>query len=145
MLNQLPKFSTAIASFAFGATLIASPVQAAIVTYNFTVNVTEGALAGQSYRGTFSYDDSMLKGTGAETLGVDQGLTVCMNYFGQNYTAANDRDYPNFPKLAFENGEIEYLDFWVQPNDRVVWWNLPGWEVDLSLRQSEADTVNCQE
>ena len=146
MLNLYPKFSVAIATIALGATAIAtSQAQASIVTYDFTVNVTQGSLAGQSYSGTFSYDDSTLKRTGVEKLGVEQGLTVCMNYFGRNYTEASDRDYPRFPTLVFENGKINELDFWVQPQNRVVWWNLPGWEVNLSRRQAGADVPNCQE
>jgi hypothetical protein len=145
MFNLLPKFSVAIATVALGTAAIAtSQAQASIVTYDFTVNVTQGSLAGQSYTGTFSYDDSTLKGTGIEKLGVEQGLTVCMNYFGRNYTEASDRDYPKFPTLVFENGEINQLDFWVQPQNRVVWWNLPGWEVNLSRRQASADVPNCQ-
>jgi hypothetical protein len=66
VLNLYPKFSVAIATIALGATAIAtSQAQSSIVTYDFTVNVTQGSLAGQSYSGTFSYDDSTLKGTGA--------------------------------------------------------------------------------
>jgi hypothetical protein len=146
MLNLFPKFSLAIATVALSTAAIAtSQAQASTVTYDFTVNVTQGSLAGQSYSGTFSYDDSTLKGTGVEKLGVEQGLTVCMNYFGRNYTEASDRNYPKFPTLVFENGKINHLDFWVQPQKRVVWWNLPGWEVNLSKRQAGADVPNCQE
>lgn len=150
MLNFASTHSVTIASVILGiATIVTAPVQASPVTYDFTVDVTQGALAGQSYSGTFSYDDEVLKGTGSETIGVNQGLTVCMNYFGQNYTEVNDRDYPNFPTIVFENGEIQYLDFWIQPSDRVVWWNLPGWKVNLSRRQAEEATgvgvPNCQQ
>lgn len=141
MLNFVSQRSVTIASVIFGiATIVTSPTQAAPVTYDFTVNVTQGSLAGQSYSGTFRYDDAVLKGTGTETLGVNQGLTVCMNYFGRNYTETNDRDYPNFPAIVFENGTVQYLDFWVQPSDRVVWWNLPGWEVNLTQRESKSQT-----
>src|ERR687885_321454 len=99
MLNLLPKVSVAIATVALGAAAIAtSQAQASIVTYDFTVNVTQGSLAGQSYSGTFSYDDSTLKGTGVEKLGVDRGLRGCMNYFGRNYTEASDRDCPKLPR-----------------------------------------------
>lgn len=155
MVYLFPKFSVAIATVAFGAAAILanakpstnaiSQAQASIITYDFTVNVAQGSLAGQSYSGTFSYDDSTLKGTGVEKLGVDQGLKVCMNYFGRNYTEASDRDYPKFPTLVLENGEVKHLDFWVQPQKRVVWWNLPGWEVNLSRRQAGTDIPNCQE
>lgn len=36
----------------------ANPAQAAIITYDFTVDVTSGLLFGNQYRGYFSYDDS---------------------------------------------------------------------------------------
>jgi hypothetical protein len=57
----------------------------------------------------------------------------------------DDTNYPNFPKLMFENGIITQLDFWIQPNDRVNWWDLPGWEVDLSRRPTNAVVPDCQE
>ncbi|MBD3887219.1 hypothetical protein IFO70_37135 [Phormidium tenue FACHB-886] len=87
------------------ATVVTSPAQASPVTYDFTVDVTQGAFTGQPYSGTFNYDDVVLKGTGIETLGVNQGLIAYMNYFGQNYTEVNDRDYPNFPAIVFEMGK----------------------------------------
>lgn len=136
----------AIASAAFSTAVItASPAYASTIIYDFTVNVTQGSLAGKSFSGTFSYDDSTLKGTGVEELGVTQGLTVCMNYLGRNYSETDDSSYPTKPKLVFENGKIKQLDFWIQPQKRVVWWNLPGWEVKLSTPKAASSTVpNCQ-
>jgi hypothetical protein len=126
------------------AAIATNQAQAAIVTYDFTVNVAKGSLAGQSFNGTFSYDDATLKGTGVETLGINQGLTVCMNYFGRNYTEVNDTSYPALPKLILEDGVIQQLDFWVQPNQRVNWWNLPGWNVNLSKRPAKTVASACQ-
>lgn len=142
MLNLTSKLFVAIAPAAL-STAIALQAQAAPVTYDFTVNVTKGSLAGQSYSGTFSYDDSILKGTGSEELGVAQGLKVCMNYFGRTYRETEDSSYPTFPKLIFEKGQLKHLDFWIQPQKRVVWWNAPGWKVETSLRQASA-VPNCQ-
>ncbi len=146
MFKLLPKFSVAIATAALSTAVITtSQALASTVSYDFTVNVTKGSLAGKSYNGSFSYDDSTLKGTGVEELGVAQGLKACINYAGRNYSETNDRDYPAFPKLVFENGKIKRLDFWVQTNKRVVWWNSRGWEVKLSMRQASAPAVsNCQ-
>ena len=146
MPNLLPKLSVAIATTVLSGAAIAGCVaQTSTITYDFTVNVTQGSLAGKSYNGTFSYDAAKLKGTGIEELGVAQGLTVCMNYFGRNYSEREDSGYPTFPKLVFDNGNIKQLDFWIQPGKRVVWWNLPGWEVKLSKRQAAAsDATNCQ-
>lgn len=77
MLNMFPKLSVALAST---AVIAASQAYASPITYDFTVNVTQGSLAGKSFSGNFSYDDSTLKGIGAEELGVAEGLTVCMNF-----------------------------------------------------------------
>ncbi len=121
-----------------GVAIAASQVYAAPVSYDFTVKVTQGALAGQSFRGAFTYDDASLRKTDIEELGVAQGLTVCMNYLGRTYTATDDSNYPAWPKLILEDGNIKQLDFWIQPNQRVNWWNLPGWEVKLSKRATAA-------
>jgi hypothetical protein len=145
MRNLSPKSLIAFAAVVLNSVVLAGrPVQASIVTYDFTVNVTEGSLSGQSYSGAFSYDDSTLEATGVETLGVDQELSVCMNYAGHTYTEVDDTSYPAFPKLIFEDGTITQLDFWVQPNQRVNWWNLPGWEVSLSERPTDAGVLDCQ-
>jgi hypothetical protein len=136
----IPTLGTAV----LGVTaIVISPAQAIPVTYDFTVNVNKGSLAGQSYSGTFSYDDAKVKGTDIEEVGVKQGLTVSMNYFGRTYRETDDSSYPTFPKLIFENGKLKQLDFWVQPQKRVVWWNAPGWQVKTSLRETTS-IVPCQ-
>lgn len=112
-------------------------VQAAPVTYDFTVVVTQGSLAGNTFSGSFTYDDEMVEGVGTETLGVEDGLTVEMDFLGENYTETADTDYPEFPQLVFEAGEIQRLDFWIEPGQRAVWWGLPGWEIELSPRNEQ--------
>ncbi|MBD2040921.1 hypothetical protein [Microcoleus sp. FACHB-672] len=146
MFNLFSKHSFAFASATLcTAVITTSQAQASTITYDFTVNVTKGALAGKTFNGTFSYDDATLKGNGIEELGVAEGLTACMNYFGRNYSETDDTSYPEFPKLVFENGKIKQLDFWIQPNKRVNWWNLAGWEVTLSMREADASAgSNCQ-
>ena len=117
------------------------PSLAKPITYDFTVEVSQGSLAGSIYTGSFSYDDEQLTGVGKEEIGVTDGLKVQMNFFGEDYTEADDRDYPGFPKLIFENGNIQYLDFWVEPNERVVWWGTPGWKVELSPRSLQPNGI----
>lgn len=126
------------------AVIATSQVQASTISYDFKVNVTKGPLAANSFNGTVSYDDSSLKGTGVEQLGVERGLAVCMNYFGRNYSETDDTSYPTKPKLVFENGTIKQLDFWVQLQKRVNWWNSPGWEVKLSKPKAASVVSNCQ-
>lgn len=146
MVKLFSKYSLAIASITFiTAVMPASQVYAVPITYDFTVNVTQGPLAGKSFNGTFSYNDATLKGTGFEELGVSQGLIVCMNYLGRNYSETDDTSYPAWPKLIFENGKIKQLDFWLESNKRKNWWNLPGWEVKLFQHATASSTVsNCQ-
>jgi hypothetical protein len=109
-------------------------VQAAPVIYDFTVVVTQGSLAGNTFSGSFSYDDALLENVGTETLGVEEGLTVEMNFLGEDYTETADIDYPKFPQVIFEAGEIQRLDYWIEPGERGIWWGLPGWEIELSPR-----------
>lgn len=146
MFNPFLRHSFAVASAAlYTAVITTSQAHASTITYDFTVNVTQGSLAGNTFNGRFSYDDATLKGTGTEELGVAEGLTVCMNYFGRNYSETDDTSYPAFPKLVFEDGKIKQLDFWIQPNKRVNWWDLAGWEVKLSMRKADtAAVVNCE-
>ncbi|QKQ77700.1 hypothetical protein FBB35_06930 [Nostoc sp. TCL240-02] len=145
MLKLLPKFTIGFATAALSTGIITTSLaQSSTVSYDFTINVTKGSLAGKSFNGSFSYDNSTLKGIGVEELGITQGLKTCFNYLGRNYSESDDRDYPTFPKLVFDNGKIKQLDFWLQPEKRVVWWNLPGWEVKYTQRHASAPTVlNC--
>ena len=116
------------------------PLQAIPVTYDFTVEVTQGTLAGNTFSGSLTYDDEAIMGIGTEEIGVENSLTVTMEFLGQTYSEISDSQYPEFPKLRFEDGEIQQLDFWIEPGERLIWWNLPGWEIDLS-RQHNAVQV----
>ena len=141
----ISKLSVAIATTLLSTVVTATQAYAVPVTYDFTITVTKGGLAGNSFNGSFSYDDAKLKGKGVEELGIDEGLTTCMNYLGRTYRETDDTSYPTFPKLRFEDGKITQLNFWIQPNQRVNWWNLPGWEVKLSGPLKRDSTVpNCQ-
>lgn len=116
MQNLSDKFVLAIASVGVSlATITASPVQAATVTYNFELNVIDGLYAGETGKGSFSYDDSTLTGEGLESLGVDEGLAVQLNFLGINYTEAddvNDNDNPLDvePLVNFADGNLLGLD-----------------------------------
>ena len=112
------------------------PTLAKPVTYDFTVTVTQGSLAGNVYTGSLSYNAEQITGVGTEELGVQEGLTVKMNYFDRDFTEVDDKDYPQFPKLTLEAGDVKQLDFWVQSNERSIWWNQQGWEVELSPRRA---------
>jgi hypothetical protein len=141
----ISKLSVAIATTLLSTVVTATQACAVPVTYDFTITVTKGGLAGNSFNGSFTYDDANLKGKGVEELGIDEGLTTCINYLGRTYRETDDTSYPTFPKLRFEDGKIAQLNFWIQPNQRVNWWNLPGWEVKLSgPLKSDSTVPNCQ-
>lgn len=57
--NIFPKLAIAIAGSVLSfAAIEAHPAHAAIITYDFNVDVTRGSLAGNTYNGFFSYDDT---------------------------------------------------------------------------------------
>lgn len=126
-------------------TIVVIPVQAAPVMYDFTVKVTQGKLAGKSFQGTLRYDDANLQGKGIETIDTTQGLQVCMNFFGRHYRETQDSNQPEFPKLVFQNGQIQTLDFWIEPGKRLNWGTLPGWETTFTRKDSApVTTLPCQ-
>ncbi|MEG3835595.1 MULTISPECIES: hypothetical protein [unclassified Microcoleus] len=144
-VRAILKLSVAIATTLLSTVVTATQADAVPVTYDFTIAVTKGGLAGNTFNGSFTYDDAKLKGTGVEELGINEGLTTCLNYLGRTYRETDDTSYPTFPTLRFEDGKITQLNFWIQPNQRVNWWNLPGWEVKLSEPKMRDSTVpNCQ-
>jgi hypothetical protein len=89
----------------------ANSTQAATITYDFTVDVTTGSLAGQRLEGFFSYDCSTLTGIGSEEIGVEQGLFVSFELLGVTYTESDDFNSPLYPRVLFENGSLTGLDF----------------------------------
>jgi hypothetical protein len=57
MTSFVSKF--ALVALSFGAvTFVPETANAAIINYNFTVNIESGSLIGNNYTGGFSYDDS---------------------------------------------------------------------------------------
>lgn len=139
-LNVLTQSLVWAGGLSVAVLLNVSPGFAEPVTYDYFVTVSQGPLAGNSFSGSFTYDDSILTGTGEETIGVEGGLTVHSTFFDFDYRETDDINYPNYPTLTFENGEIKRLDFWVEEGERIVWWDLPGWDVELS-RRPVANTV----
>lgn len=111
-----------------------APAGAEPLIYDFTVEVREGSLAGNRFSGTFRFDREAITGSGQETIGVADGLTVKMQFYGLDFAATQDVDYPQFPIVHLNNGEVEALDFWVEPSERGLWWERPGWEIELTRR-----------
>jgi hypothetical protein len=86
----------------------------ALTTNSLTGTVFGGFYDGIVGTGSFTYDESLISGIGAEEIfaidGID-ALTVDFTIFGQTFTEANDIDSPFTPILGFDNGNIVFLDF----------------------------------
>ena len=80
-------FKKSIAAVSFGLLFAAfAPAQAAVQTYTFSGAIDAGPLLGETYAGSFSFDDAALTGTGAEWLAVD---SLAMNFMGSSFTQAD--------------------------------------------------------
>ena len=76
-----------LAAATFGVLFAAfSPAQAAIQSYTFNGAVDSGSLIGETYSGSFSFDDAALSGIADEWLSVDN---LAMSFMGSSYTQAN--------------------------------------------------------
>jgi len=137
--------TVAIALSAAPAILLSSlaitPAQAAIRTHDIVVDVTAGSLEGNQFTGTICYDDEFLMGIGTEEISPYLGLSVTMNFLGKDYDQTADTDYPEYPKLILEDGEIQRLEFWVESDERGSWWNTPGWDIQLTERKRFESTL----
>jgi len=59
MVNISKKLAVTTAGLALSCVAMeANPAEAAVFTYDFTVDITEGPLVGNQYSGSLSYDDS---------------------------------------------------------------------------------------
>jgi hypothetical protein len=82
-----------------------NPAKAATVTYNLAGTIETGSLTGQTFSGTFSYDNSLLRGSGFEFLDVSQ---VNLSFLGSTFTAA---DADSDPTVEFADGIFLGLNF----------------------------------
>lgn len=80
-------FKQTLAAASLGLLFAAfSPAQAAVQTYTFSGAIDSGSLLGETYVGSFSFDDAALTGAGAEWLTVD---SLAMTFMGSNFTQAD--------------------------------------------------------
>jgi PEP-CTERM motif len=93
------------------AVMETASVQAAIITYDFTVNITSGSLLGNQYSGFFSYDESAPSSfTRFGFIPYFQVSDFSFDFFGKTYTENDVRynnpraeQYPPFSYLRFAN------------------------------------------
>ncbi|NEP00769.1 MAG: PEP-CTERM sorting domain-containing protein [Symploca sp. SIO2E9] len=90
------------------AAIDANPAHALRFKSNFTVDITTGDLAGNSYDGYFTFEDSELTGIGNEEVVADK---VSFDFNGITYTEEQDFDYPNAPLVEFDGGSLLGLNF----------------------------------
>ncbi len=126
MANSIyQKLALATAGTVLSLAVMETPsVQAAIITYDFTVNITSGSLLGNSYTGFFSYDDSKPSGLADEPplLPYFAPSDLSFEFLGKTYTE-NNLQYrtrygyaiPPFSYLTFSNPQFVVDDgvFWI--------------------------------
>lgn len=109
-------------------------VVAKTITYDFTAVITRdttgGSLLGQRFKGSFSYDDSMLTGIGRERLGGAaggiNGVKVSFNFLGVTYTEAFQKgDYP-VVDLQFVDGKVDSFKYYFWDRQNHAWFLLGG-------------------
>lgn len=96
------------------AVLLLSPVSAlATVTFDFEATaVGLGPYTGNTYFGSFSYDETVLTNSGLETLDPIFGsLTVDFTFEGTPFDETNDVQYPLFPTLDLFDGAPDFLNY----------------------------------
>ena len=96
MFNKL-KFASSFGLFC--TLLVMAPVsEAALINYNFNGAIDSGALLGEIYSGSFSFDNAVLSNTGSESVILS---SFAINFHATTYHLAD----ANFPSTAdFLNG-----------------------------------------
>jgi hypothetical protein len=101
-------FKKSLAAVSFGLLFAAiAPAQAAVQNYTFSGTIDAGSLLGESYAGSFSFDDAALTGAGAEWLAVD---SLSMNFMGGNFTQ-DDAVAPSIAEVGYYDGAFLGLSF----------------------------------
>lgn len=126
---------TTLRSTILAALLLASlpAAHAAEQLWNVSGTLDSGHFAGQSYAGTFSFDDAGLLGSGEEWLPVG---TLSLNFAGTAYTLAN-ADAP--AEVSFFDGAFLGLSASFSNGDP-QFSLIPGWS-DISDAFVAYDTV----
>lgn len=120
MVNYLTKIAVTTAATVLSfAAIGTSPAQSATITYNFEVGNLDGPLAGQTFSGNISFDDS----AGPRFIRpFREPLSVSFNFLGENFDETDDVDFPLFPLVSFR-GEVPptvrpvLLDYYVAETD----------------------------
>ena len=109
----------ALAALAFAVSILApAPASAAPIPYDFTVTFDAGDLAGQSFDGHFTIEDTLFDGIGTEVFtptgtgfGTDVLLGFDITVDGESFTMTDDSGFPDFPWVVFQDGAFDEIDF----------------------------------
>lgn len=82
-------------------------IEAATITYDITVDNFDGSLSGETFTGSFSFDDSSLTGTGSEFVSV---FDLSFDFLGVTYTEADDISLSG-AGAEFDNGNFLGLSY----------------------------------
>lgn len=103
MTNPLQKLALA-AGLSLGLAAVAAPQAQALSFINFTVTPDSGSLAGNTYRGNLSFDESGLANSGDETVAL---ASFNFSFLGRTYTEVNDP----FAIASFFDGNFLGIDY----------------------------------
>lgn len=106
--------------------LSASASEAGVIHYTFSGSVDFGALLGESYSGTFSFDDAGLTGTGSESLPL-LGLS-----FGFHSGSFDENSGSGTPTVDFLDGVFLGLSY-----------DVTGFDPDFSFVSGSLDTSDA--
>jgi PEP-CTERM motif. len=93
------------------ALLNTSPAHAATQTYSFAGALDSGAFVGETFDGTFSFDDAALTGVGDEYAAAD---SLSLNFHGRAFTLA---DAAAATEAAFSDGVFLGLGVAIELSD----------------------------
>lgn len=121
--------------------IVATPhdAGAAIVQVPFRAIVFDEFYHGSIGTGTFSYEDSTLNRSGEQfvSAGNNTGFSIEFDFLGGHYSAANDVDYADFPRLRFSNGFLSSVDYVVS--------RLPQFPNRTDILQPDIGTLSMQD
>lgn len=106
MKNTLKKLALATSSLLLSLAVIdARPAEA--VSFDFNGEIESGALVGETFQGSFSYDESLVTGTGdtffQEYIPVSN---LEFDFLGTTFTETD-----GFPEVAFDGNNLTGLSF----------------------------------
>lgn len=136
MLEPVAVVLKTVSAIAAGAislgSLTSKPAQAVTLTYEMTVDVTQGNYQG-TYQGSFSYDNSNplqpCQNSAAFTCATvkQNKLSILFNFLGKTYSEKQDLDYElGFPAVYFQNNALVGVSFIVIPPTSDISFSILG-------------------